>query len=304
MISSPVPERGPQSGARRLRELLAAGDLVTAPGIYDGLTAALVERRGFRAAYVSGASASVSLLGEPDLGLMTASEMAAHVARLRAATSLPLIVDIDTGYGNELNVRRTVETYRRLGVAAVHIEDQVFPKRCGHLDGKAVVPVEEAASKVRAAVAARGDDEMIIIARTDARAPLGLRDAIDRANAYVDAGADMIFLEAPRSRGELEEVAQKVRAPLVANVIARSRTPVLPAADLGRLGFRLAIYPLLSAAAAAAAVDAALSTLAESGLPPTDVHGPAELFGIVGLDGWLDWSEEYTGSTAAGSATD
>lgn len=279
--------------ATRLRDLLAADRLVIAPGIYDGLSAALVERRGFPAAYVTGAGASVSMLGEPDLGLMTMSEMAAHTARMRAATSLPLIVDIDTGYGNELNVRRTIETYRRLGVAAVHIEDQVLPKRCGHLTGKAVVPVAEAASKVRAAVAAREDDDMVIIARTDARAPLGLREAIDRANAYVDAGADMIFLEAPESEHELAAIAGQVRAPLVANVIAHSMTPVCTAEELREMGFRLAIYPLLAITAAAAAVDAALGTLADSGLPPTDAQGPAELFGLVGLDGWLDWSREY-----------
>lgn len=291
------------SPAARLRHLMA-DSLVIAPGIYDGLTAALVQRHGFPAAYVSGAAAAVTGLGEPDLGLMTMSEMAAHTARLRAATSLPLIVDIDTGYGNELNVRRTVETYCRLGVAAVHIEDQVFPKRCGHLAGKAVVPTAEAASKVRAAVAARGDDDLIVIARTDARAPLGLREAIDRANAYADAGADMIFLEAPENERELETVAAGVRAPLVANVLARSKTPVCSVERLRDMGFRLAIYPLVSLAAAAAAVDNALATLAASGLPPMAAHGPAELFSIVGLDGWLDWSQEFTGSTAAKSTTD
>ncbi|MER5659880.1 isocitrate lyase/PEP mutase family protein [Streptomyces mirabilis] len=287
--------------AARLRELLAADRLVIAPGIYDGLSATLVERRGFPAAYISGAAASVSVLGEPDLGLMTMSEMAAHTSRMRAATSLPLIVDIDTGYGNELNVRRTIETYRRLGVAAVHIEDQVFPKRCGHLAGKAVVPVAEAASKVRAAVAAREDDDMIIIARTDARAPLGLVEAVDRANAYVDAGADMIFLEAPESERELEAIANKVRAPLVANVLARSKTPVCSAEYLQEMGFRLAIYPLLAITAAAAAVDAALGTLAHSGLPPTNTQGPAELFGLVGLDRWLSWSKEYETAPSADS---
>ena len=283
------------SPAARLRRLLAADSLVIAPGIYDGLTAALVQRHGFPAAYVSGAAASVSGLGLPDLGLMTGSEMAAHTTRLRAATALPLIVDIDTGYGNELNVRRTIETYRRIGVAAVHLEDQVFPKRCGHLAGKAVVPVAEAASKVRAAVAAREDDELVIIARTDARGPLGLEAAIDRANAYVDAGADLIFLEAPESERELETIAARVRAPLVANVLARSKTPVLTAERLRELGFRLAIYPLVAIAAATAAVDTALATLAGTGRPPLDARGPAELFGLVGLDGWLDWSQAFTG---------
>jgi 2,3-dimethylmalate lyase len=289
------------SPAARLRALIAGDDLVVAPGIYDGLTAALVEHHGFPAAYVSGGAASSAVLGRPDLGLMTSSEMVAHTARLRSATDLPLVVDIDTGYGNELNVRHTIESYVRIGAAAVHIEDQVFPKRCGHLTGKAVIPTADAASKVRAAVAARGDADMLVIARTDARAPLGLEEAIERAKRFVDAGADMIFVEAPESVAEMETIAAQVHAPLVANVLANSRTPVLSTKELAELGFRLAIYPSMAASAAVTAVDNALAALGGHGRPPEEdeTHGPAELFRIVGLDDWLQWSERYTGTSSA-----
>ncbi|MGY6653584.1 isocitrate lyase/PEP mutase family protein [Amycolatopsis sp. TRM77291] len=277
--------------ARVLRDLIDGDELVIAPGVYDGLTATLVERAGFPAAYVSGASASISLLGRPDIGLMTASEVAGHVFRLRGATSLPLIVDIDTGYGNELNVRHTIETCIRLGAAAVHIEDQVFPKRCGHLTGKTVVDVDQAVAKVRAAVAARGSDELVIIARTDALTPLGLDEAIDRGRQFADAGADMVFVEAPEDVHQLERIARSIDVPLVVNVLANSRTPVLKASDYSDLGYRLAIYPIMNIAAATAVVGSALAGLRETGLPPQDAAGPAELFGVVGLDDWLRWPD-------------
>jgi 2-methylisocitrate lyase-like PEP mutase family enzyme len=292
------------SSAARLRRLIAGNELVVAPGIYDGLTAAVVERHGFPAAYVSGGAASSAVIGRPDLGLMTGSEMVAHTLRLRSATSLPLVVDVDTGYGNELNVRHAVESYIRAGAAAVHLEDQVFPKRCGHLAGKDVIPTEEAVSKVRAAVAARGDADLVVIARTDARAPLGLSEAIDRANRFADAGADMIFIEAPESVAEMETIAAQVDAPLVANVLARSRTLVLSTRELAQLGFRLAIYPAITAEAAVTAVDTALSVLGEQGRPPEQgTYGPAGLFKLVGLDEWLGWAEQYAGTDAAGPRT-
>lgn len=285
--------------ASSLRELIAGEELVIAPGVYDGLTAALVERAGFGAAYVSGASASIGLLGRPDIGLMTASDVAAHVLRLRGATTLPLVVDIDTGYGNELNVRHTVETYVRLAAAAVHIEDQVFPKRCGHLTGKSVIDADDAVAKVRAAVAARGDHELVIIARTDALTPLGVDEAIERGRRFADAGADMVFVEAPEDAGQLERIARGIDVPLVVNVVANSRTPLMPASDYADLGYRLAIYPIMGIAAAARAVDSALTMLRTTGLPPADAPGPADLFGIVGLDEWLGWPDKL----AAGAPT-
>jgi 2-methylisocitrate lyase-like PEP mutase family enzyme len=279
------------SPARILRELIAGDRMVVAPGVYDGLTAALVKRHGFPAAYVSGGAASAAVTGVPDLGLMTASEMADHVGRLRGATDLPLIVDIDTGYGNELNVRHTVQRLVRVGAAAVHLEDQVFPKRCGHLAGKAVIPIDEAVFKVRAAVAARGDNDLVVIARTDALTPLGRDEAIERGRAYADAGADMVFIESPESVADLEAIGAALEVPLVVNVLANSRTPLLTAAEYAELGFRLAIYPSLAAGAAVAAVDAALAQLASTGLPPVDGSSPQHLFEVVGLTDWLGWPD-------------
>jgi 2,3-dimethylmalate lyase len=289
------------SPARILRELIAGDRMVVAPGVYDGLTAALVKRHGFPAAYVSGGAASAAVTGLPDLGLMTASEMADHVGRLRGATDLPLIVDIDTGYGNELNVRHTVQRLVRVGAAAVHLEDQVFPKRCGHLAGKAVIPIDEAVSKVRAAVAARGDDDLVVIARTDALTPLGRDEAIERGRAYADAGADMVFIESPESVADLEAIGAAFEVPLVVNVLANSRTPLLTAAEYADLGFRLAIYPSLAAGAAVAAVDAAFAQLASTGLPPVDGSSPQDLFEVVGLTDWLGWPDTIGAGKTFGS---
>jgi 2-methylisocitrate lyase-like PEP mutase family enzyme len=286
-----------QKPARSLRELIAGDELVIAPGIYDGLSATLVEQAGFSAAYVSGASASMGLLGRPDIGLMTASDVVDHVFRLRGATSLPLIVDIDTGYGNELNVRHTVETHVRLGAAAVHIEDQVFPKRCGHLTGKSVVEVDQAVAKVRAAVTARGDSDLVIIARTDALTPCGIDEAIERGRRFAGAGADMVFVEAPENVDQLERIARSIDVPLVVNVLANSRTPLLKASEYAELGYRLAIYPVMSIAAAAAAIDSALAGLRDTGLSPQNAAGPAELFRIVGLDEWLRWPDRLVNTT-------
>lgn len=287
--------------ARLLRDRIAGDELVIAPGVYDGLSAALVERLGFPAAYVSGACASMSGLGRPDLGLMTSTDVVGHVLRLRGATSLPLIVDIDTGYGNELNVRHTVESYVRIGAAAVHLEDQVFPKRCGHLAGKTVIDADQAVAKLRAAVAARGDEDLMIIARTDALTPLGIDEAIERGRRFADAGADLVFVEAPEDVAQLERIAGSIDAPLVVNVLANSRTPLLKASDYAELGYRLAIYPLVAIAAAASAVESALSGLRATGLPPQDAAGPADMFRLVGLDDWLQWPEQVAG--AAGSAS-
>ncbi|EME19023.1 isocitrate lyase/PEP mutase family protein [Rhodococcus triatomae] len=283
----------PPSPGAQLRSLINSGQFVIAPGIYDGLTAALVESIGFPAAYVSGGAASVSVTGVPDLGLMTGSEMAAHVNRLRAVSDLPLIVDIDTGYGNELNVRHTIDRMWRAGAAAVHIEDQQLPKRCGHLSGKSLVPLADSVSRVRAAVVAAAETDLVVIARTDALAVEGRAAAIDRAHAFEDAGADMIFVEAPESVDDLQAIARAVSAPLVVNVLANSRTPLLSAQEYRDLGFALAIYPAVSIAAAAEAVQVALRQLHSTGMPPVDGSGPTDLFEIVGLSNWLDWPEKH-----------
>ncbi|HEX2174231.1 MAG TPA: isocitrate lyase/PEP mutase family protein, partial [Dehalococcoidia bacterium] len=197
----------------KLRQLLNEPGIVVAPGAYEGISARLIEAHGFRALYLTGAGTAATVLGQPDLGLTTLTEMAAHAAHVASAVSLPVIADADTGYGNALNVVRTVRDYERAGVAALHLEDQVFPKKCGHIAGKAVIPAKEFAQKIRAASEYRTDPDFVIIARTDARAVNGLDDAIERGNLYHEAGADVIFVEAPLSREEIERIAEEVRAP-------------------------------------------------------------------------------------------
>ena len=228
--------------ARKLRELLAGDDLVIAPGAYDGLTARLVELAGFPVVYATGAGISNSQLGVADLGLTTMSEVLEQVRRMVGAVSVPVICDIDTGYGNAVNVFRTVREFARAGAAAIQLEDQVMPKKCGHFDGKQVVPFDEALQKVRAAVDARGDSELVIVARTDALATDGLQEALRRARAFHEAGADVLFVEGPRTREELIEIGRSLPGVKVANMVEGGRTPLQTAADLREMGFRLVIY--------------------------------------------------------------
>lgn len=256
------------SGAARLRHLLERPEPLCAPGAYDALSARLVAEAGFDAVYLTGFGASASVLGRPDVGLLTGTEMAGHAERLVDAIDVPLIADADTGYGNVLNVIRTVRAYERAGVAALHLEDQVAPKKCGHLAGKAVVPVEEHAAKIRAAVAARTDPDTVIIARTDARAVEGFDAAIERAERYADAGADVLFVEAPQSVEEIAEVARRLAGhTLLFNWAEGGRTPAIPLADLHALGYRIVIFPLTALLSATTAVRAALASLRATGTP-------------------------------------
>jgi 2-methylisocitrate lyase-like PEP mutase family enzyme len=225
-----------------LRSLLARGGLIIAPGVYDGLSARVAQAAGFTALYVSGGAIARSM-GYPDVGLVTQAEMVKRLEEIRAVTSLPLIADADTGYGNELNVIRTVRAYERAGAAALHIEDQAEPKRCGHYEGKALVEVDDMVGKIRAALAARTQDGPLLIARTDARAVLGLEAAIERGNAYAGAGAEIIFIEAPQSVAEIERIAHAVRAPLLINMFVGGKTPLVPTGRLAELGYRLMIVP-------------------------------------------------------------
>jgi 2-methylisocitrate lyase-like PEP mutase family enzyme len=223
--------------------LLEAGRLVVAPGVFDGLSARVVEQAGFEAVYVSGGAIARSS-GVPDLGLLTMHEMLARIREVVDAVRVPVIADADTGYGNPLNVIRTVHEYERAGVAALHIEDQETPKRCGHYDeGAALIRPEAMVQKLRAALDARGAGGPAIIARTDARAGLGLDEAIRRARLYAAAGADMIFVEAPRSRAEIAAIAAAIRAPLLLNMFAGGKTPLLSAAEVERYGYRVMIVP-------------------------------------------------------------
>jgi len=230
----------------RLRELLVQRDLLVAPGAYDALSARLIAQAGFPAVYMTGFGTAASVLGQPDVGLLTMSEMVSCAAALAAVVGdRPLIADADTGYGNPINVRRTVREYERVGVAAIHIEDQVWPKKCGHMEGKQVIPVDEMVQKIRAAVDARQDPDFVIIARTDANAVYGLEDALRRGRAYRDAGADVIFIEAPRSIEELRAIAQAFPdVPLLYNWAESGKTPLLPLEEIHALGFKLVIFPV------------------------------------------------------------
>ena len=230
----------------RLRELLVQRDLLVAPGAYDALSARLIAQAGFPAVYMTGFGTAASVLGQPDVGLLTMSEMVSRAAALAAVVGdRPLIADADTGYGNPINVRRTVREYERAGVAAIHIEDQVWPKKCGHMEGKQVISVDEMVQKIRAAVDARQDPDFVIIARTDANAVYGLEDALRRGRAYREAGADVIFIEAPRSIEELRAIAQAFPdVPLLYNWAESGKTPLLPLEEIHALGFKLVIFPV------------------------------------------------------------
>jgi 2-methylisocitrate lyase-like PEP mutase family enzyme len=229
---------------RTLRALVARKNGLVVPGAYDGVSARLVERAGFEAVYMTGFGTSASRLGLPDLGYAGLAEMADHARNLAAAVSIPLIADADTGYGNALGVRRTVQAYEAAGVAALHIEDQVAPKRCGHLSGHQIVPLAEFAGKIRAAVEARRDPDLLIIARTDAISAVGFDEALRRGEAATRAGADVLFIEAPRDEAQVEKVARAFDTPLLYNYASGGRSPLLPFPRLRALGFSIIILPV------------------------------------------------------------
>ena len=228
-----------------LKSLLDAPEVLLAPGVFDALTGLIAEQSGARAVYLSGASIAYTRFGRPDIGLVSMSEVADTIAVLRDRIALPIIVDADNGFGNALNVQRTMRVFERMGANALQFEDQTLPKRCGHLDGKTLISKEEMAGKVRAACDARASDETLVIARTDAIAVEGFDAALDRADAYLEAGADMLFVEAPQSREQMEAITRTFgdRVPLMANMVEGGKTPVTDAADLQDLGFDLVIFP-------------------------------------------------------------
>jgi methylisocitrate lyase len=253
------------STVSELRRLLGGDELLVAPGAYDGLTARLVELAGFPVVYATGAGISNSQLGLADVGLVTMTEMLEQVRRMTAAVGIPVIADIDTGYGNAVNLHRTVREFVRAGVAAVQIEDQAFPKKCGHFEGKQLIPLAEAEQKIRAAVDARGDSGLVIIARTDAIAVTGFDDALRRARAYHAAGADALFVEAPRTREELAEIGRALPGRKVANMVEGGHTPIVPAADLRAMGFSLVLYANLVLRSGVRAMQASLRHLRFAG---------------------------------------
>jgi 2-methylisocitrate lyase-like PEP mutase family enzyme len=250
-----------------LRDRLAQDTPLLAPGAYDALSALLIEQAGFEAIYLSGASIAYTQLGRPDIGLVSFDHVADVVGRVAERVSLPLIVDGDTGFGNAVNVQRTVRIFERMGASAIQLEDQTFPKKCGHLSDKGLVSTQEMSGKIRAALDARASDQTLIIARTDAIGVEGFEAALDRAHAYVEAGADVLFVEAPRTIGEMNAIAHAFagRVPLLANMVEGGKTPLLDAAELGRIGFKLVISPGALVRALVPTAEAFLASLKANG---------------------------------------
>lgn len=275
--------------ALRLRAQIESGRIVFGPGVHDALSARLAEQAGFPMVFGSGYGISATRLGLPDYGFLTATETLQAASAMARAVDVPLIADLDTGYGNPLNVVRTVGEAVAAGVAGVILEDQEWPKRCGHFDGKRVIPAADHAAKIRAAVDARGDSGLVVVARTDARAAHGLEEAIARGRLYAEAGADVVFVEAPQSREELVRVADGLKGiPLLANMIEGGRTPTLPAAELEALGFRLGVFPLSGLFSATAAMRRCFAHLREHGTTAglevgIDFKGFED---VVGTPGW------------------
>ena len=285
----------------RLRELLSAGSPLMAPGAYDALSARLVEQAGFDAVYMTGFGTTASLIGRPDVGLLSGAEMVDNARRIVSAVDVPVIADADTGYGNAINVVRTVQLYEQAGVAGIQLEDQVMPKKCGHMSGKLLIGADEMAGKLRAAVEARRDPDLLIIARTDAVAVTGVDDAIARARAFAEAGADALFVEAPTSEEDIARVAKELRdvAPLVFNWAEGGKTPPLSLERITELGFALVIYPIGTLLAATAGIRALLATLKADGTPTAAMPGLptfGEFTDLVGLPEVQRLEQRFSGS--------
>lgn len=275
-----------------LRKMLEGPEIVVLPGAYDALSARLAQRAGFDAVFTTGFGFAAATLGAPDIGLMTASEIIERARNIVNAVDLPVVADMDTGYGNPLNVIRTVRECVNAGVAGIILEDQEWPKKCGHFEGKRVIAAEDQVQKLRAAVEARGDDDLVIIGRTDAREPLGLEEAIRRGKLYRDAGADVVFVEAPRSVDELKAIAAAIPdAPLFANMIEGGKTPLLSSAELQGLGFKMVVYPLSALFAAARAIFDIYRVLFETKTTASrqgSLMGFHEFEDVVGAPGWRE----------------
>src|SRR5262245_37333038 len=299
-LGDPVQEDSMKTTAA-FRQLLRQPGIIVAPGAYDCLTAKLIEREGFPAVYMTGAGTAATRVGKPDLGFATLTEMLANASAIASTISVPLIADADTGYGGALNVYRTVQEYEKAGVAALHIEDQAFPKRCGHLDGKEVVPVAEMVVKLRAACDARTDEALVIIARTDALAVTGLDDTLRRCAAYAEAGADVLFVEALRTQEEIDRVRREVDVPLLYNFVEHGKSPLIPVSQLETLGFKIVIFP--------GSLMLSVCTLAQRILREIRQHGTTasllgemgsvvDLFNLMGMQEALALEAKWTENTA------
>jgi len=287
-----------------LKKLLNRKQLLVAPGCFDGLSARLVQEAGFEAAYLSGGAMARSM-GIPDIGLVTMSESIERAAQVVSAIQIPVIADADTGYGNAVNLVRSVREFERIGVAAIHIEDQITPKRCGHLDGKEVISRAEMEMKLKAALDTRTDPDFCIIARTDARGVHGLEDAIGRAQAFAKLGVDAIFVEAPQSESELAEIPKRLPdVPLLVNVFKGGKTPMLPMERLQQMGYRIAIYPSETQRAAIHAMRSALTTLKREGTTESidaSLTTFKERDKVVGLDDWQKIEHTYLAAETGNS---
>jgi 2-methylisocitrate lyase-like PEP mutase family enzyme len=284
--------------AHQLVEAIAGAQPVIAPGCYDALTALLIEQAGFSCAYLSGASIAFTRLGRPDLGLTTLTEVADTIGCIRDRVSLPLIVDGDNGFGNALNVQRTVQLFENRGASAIQLEDQQMPKRCGHLEGKRLIPAAEMCGKIRAALDARRSDDTLIIARTDAVAVEGLAAALERAEAYREAGAQILFVESPGDRAELQQIGAALcdRIPLLANMVEGVKTPVLPAAELGDLGFKIVIFPGAMVRVLSRAGAEYLQVLKRDGTTDSlrdRMNDFSQINALIGTDAMLSLAERY-----------
>jgi 2-methylisocitrate lyase-like PEP mutase family enzyme len=271
---------------KRLRELLARPKPLMAPGAADALTARLIAKQGFEAIYMTGAGTTAVRLGMPDVGLLTMNEMVDNARAIADASQLPLVADADTGYGGPVNVQRTVRAYERAGVAGIHIEDQQWPKRCGHLAGKSLIPAEEMAAKIRAGLDARHDQDFVLIARSDALAVEGFERALERCKRYEEAGADVIFLEAPTKMEQLAAIPKAFARPTLYNMASSGKTPFLPIDEIAKLGFRLVIYPNFALLSAITAINKTLSELKDkrsvAGFAK-DIASFQEFFNLVGM---------------------
>jgi 2-methylisocitrate lyase-like PEP mutase family enzyme len=277
-----------------LRQELARG-FVAAPGVYDLISALIADRMGFKALYVTGYGTVASALGLPDAGLATYSQMIDRIGRIAEMTRTPIVADADTGYGGLLNVRHTVRGYESAGVAAIQIEDQEFPKKCGHTPNRRVVPMADMVRKIRVASDSRSSADFLIVARTDARTGHGLEEAIRRGAAYAEAGADIIFVESPESEAEMVEIARRIDKPLLANLVVGGRTPMLPTARLAEIGFAMAIFPATGFLAAAEALQRAYAEVQQHGTSTGAVpmYSFAEFNKLIGFEDVWEFERRY-----------
>jgi carboxyvinyl-carboxyphosphonate phosphorylmutase len=285
-----------EKATTQFHRLLNQPDIIVAPGAYDCLTAKIIEQAGFPAVYMTGAGTSVARLGQPDLALATMTEMLANASAIAETVNVPVIADADTGYGGVLNVGRTVRQYERTGVAAIHIEDQESPKRCGHLDNKRVIPAGDMVQKIHAAVDARVDPEFTIIVRTDALAVTGWDDTMERCDAYVEAGADVLFVEAVRSKKEAQDVVSRFDVPLLYNFVETGKSPLIPAPELQGLGFKLVIFPASALMLVTRAVAGLMDEIKTHGTTSHMMNQMASLeecFNLVGMAELLAQDAKY-----------